>query len=206
MTSIGRIAFTGISTALESTQALANINFDFSIVKVEPPQEFHDLGKHLTQARRETAEDGTLHMTARRLGAIFEAVLPPSPELIRCYGLRASEIARDSTDESAKGLGIFSRQAGIDGASIWAGATSGPGAIQVHLLACMLARMWSGPEAISIWVELLKCRRLEIENEFERTGSIDMKTMVAVKQQIDRSQLAEWDASARAWLRIADAA
>src|SRR3569833_1275986 len=136
MTSIGRIAFTGISTARESTQALANINFDFSIVKVEPPQEFHDLGKHLTQARRETAEDGTLHTTARRLGAIFEAVLPPSPELIRCYGLRASEIARDSTVESAKGLCSFSRQACFEWASIWDGATSGPGAIQVHLLAC----------------------------------------------------------------------
>ncbi|KAK2613459.1 hypothetical protein N8I77_000372 [Diaporthe amygdali] len=35
---------------------------------------------------------------------------------------------------------------------------------------------------------------------------MDMRTMVAVKQQIDRAQLAEWDASARAWLRIADIA
>ena len=107
MTSIGRIGFTGISTALESTQALANVNFDFSIVKVDAPLEFHDLGKRLTQARRETAEDGTLHMTARRLGAIFEGVLPPSPELIKCYGLRASEIASPIQQE------ISPRSAGI---------------------------------------------------------------------------------------------
>ncbi|KAH8664189.1 hypothetical protein BX600DRAFT_512251 [Xylariales sp. PMI_506] len=103
-----------------------------------------------------------------------------------------------------KGIGIFSKQAGIDGASIWAGATSGDGAIQVHLLACMLARMWSGPEATSIWAELLECRRVEIQKKFDENRSVDIGTMIAVQHQLDRSLLAEWDASARAWLRIAD--
>ncbi|KAJ2986287.1 hypothetical protein NUW58_g5100 [Xylaria curta] len=204
MGSIGRIALSGISTILESTQTLANLQFDFSIVKVEAPREFHDLGQHLTPAGRETAEDGKLHITARRLGAIFDSLLPQTPQLIKSYGLRASEIARESVESSPKSLGIFAKQAGIDGASIWAGATSGARALQVHLLACMLARMWNGSEATSIWVELLKCRRNEIQIEFDRTGSIDTRTLVAVKQQIDRSDLAEWDASARAWLRVAD--
>ncbi|KAI1127780.1 hypothetical protein F5Y10DRAFT_277882 [Nemania abortiva] len=204
MASIGRVALSGINTILESTQTLANLHFDFSIVKVEAPQEFHDLGQRLTATRRETAEDGKLHVTARRLGAIFDSIVPQTPQLIKSYGLRASEIANKSVELSPKALGIFAKQAGIDGASIWAGATSGSGAIQVHLLACMLARMWNGSEAISIWVELLKFRRTEIQAEFDRTGSIDTRTLVAVKQQIDRSDLAEWDASARAWLRVAD--
>jgi hypothetical protein len=34
--------------------------------------------------------------------------------------------------------GIFSDFTGADGTSIWAAATSGSGAISVHLLACML--------------------------------------------------------------------
>ncbi|KAI0454299.1 hypothetical protein F5B21DRAFT_524704 [Xylaria acuta] len=204
MASIGRIAVSGLNTILESTQTLANLQFDFSIVRVEAPREFHDLGQCLIPARRETAEDGKLHITARRLGAIFDSIVPQTPQLIKSYGLRVSEIARESMQSSPKSLGIFAKQAGVDGASIWAGATSGSGAVQVHLLACMLARMWNGSEATSIWVELLKCRRTEIQAEFDRTGSIDTRTLVASKQQIDRSDLAEWDASARAWLRVAD--
>lgn len=207
MTNIGRIAFAGFTTALESTQTLANFNFDFSVVKVEPPREFHDLGQLLTHSRRETAEDGPLHVTARRLGAIFGPLLPQTPELIRCYGLRASEIARESTQGAPPaGFGIFAQQVGIDGASIWAGATSGATAIQVHLLACMLARIWTGPEAISIWVELLKSRRDSIQAQVESMNSVDISSILAAKQEISRDQLGEWDASARAWLRIADAA
>ncbi|KAK7701178.1 hypothetical protein SLS64_010510 [Diaporthe eres] len=206
MASIGRFAFAGVSTAVEVTNALASINVDFSLVKIDPPQEFRDVGQILGAKRRDTAEDGTLHITARRLGAIFESILPQTPQLIKSYGLRASEIARSSVEKSPASKGIFAQQTGIDAASIWAGATSGSGAIQVHLLACMLARMWTGPEATSIWAELLNCRRMRLEDEFRSKGTMDMRTMVAAKQQIDRAQLAEWDASARAWLRIADIA
>ena len=204
MASIGRLTLAGLSTVLESTQALAAVNFDFSIVKVPPPQEFQGLGQCLEPTRRDTAEHGMIHLTARRLGAIFESVLPKTPELIKRYGLRASEIAKESTDKTPGSLGIFTQQAGIDGTSIWASATSGVGAIQVHLLACMLARMWSAPEATSIWVELLDSRRREIQASFDGTGSMHLETLVASQQQIDRSHLAEWDASARAWIRIAD--
>lgn len=206
MASIGRFAFAGVSTAVEVTNALASINVDFSLVKIDPPQEFRDVGQILAPKRRDTAEDGTLHITARRLGAIFESILPQTPQLIKSYGLRASEIARSSVEKSPGSKGIFAQQTGIDAASIWAGATSGSGAIQVHLLACMLARMWTGPEATSIWAELINCRRMRLEDEFRVKGTMDMRTMVAAKQQIDRAQLAEWDASARAWLRIADLA
>ncbi|KAH8659021.1 hypothetical protein BGZ61DRAFT_567223 [Ilyonectria robusta] len=207
MANIGRIAFAGLTAALESTQALANVNFDFSLVKVEAPCEFHGLGQLLTHSRRESAEDGPLHVTARRLAAIFGPLLPQTPELIRCYGLRASEISRESTQDAPPvGVGIFAQQVGIDGASIWAGATSGVNAIQVHLLACMLARIWTGPEAISIWVELLKSRRDRIQAQVANMDSVDIGSILAAKQDISRDQLGEWDASARAWLRIADTA
>lgn len=191
MASVGRIAFAGVSNALEVTNTLASINIDFSLVKVEPPHEFRDVGQILAPGRREKAEDGTLHITARRLGAIFETILPKTPQLIKAYGLRASEIARQLAESSPVSNGIFSQQTGVDATSIWAGATSGSGAIQVHLVACMLARMWTGPEAISIWVELLNGRRIRLEEEFRGTGSIDMRVLAAAKQQIDRAQLAE---------------
>lgn len=207
MANIGRIDFAAFTTALESTQALASFNFDFSLVKVEAPRQFHDLGLLLTRSRRETAEDGRLHVTARRLGAIFGPLLPQTEKLIECYGTRASEIARESTQNAPPvGCGIFAQQAGIDGTSIWAGATSGTNAIQVHLLACMLARIWTGPEAISVWVELLKSRRDRIQAQVETMDPVDIGSIIAAKQEISREQLAEWDASARAWLRIADTA
>ncbi len=204
MTSFGRLTAAVFAGVVESTQALANVNFDFSLIKVEAPQEFHGVGHALTAHRRAEAEDGSIHITARRLGAIFESLLPPTPNLLKAYGLRASEIGKSCAADSRKEPGMFAEQIGIDATTIWAAATSGSGAIQAHLLACMLARIWDGPEAISIWVELLECRRTEVRNKFEETGSVDMSTLMAVRQQLSRAQLAEWDASARAWLRIAD--
>jgi hypothetical protein len=68
----------------------------------------------------------------------------------------------------------------------------------------MLARVWSGPEATSVWVELVKERKLEIERKCEDGEAVDFGTLMATRQQISRNQLAEWDASARAWLRTAD--
>lgn len=83
MATIGRFAFAGVSTAVEVTNALASINVDFSLVKIDPPQEFRDVGQILAPKRRDTAKDGTLHITARRLGAIFESILPETPQLIK---------------------------------------------------------------------------------------------------------------------------
>jgi hypothetical protein len=52
---------------------------------------------------------------------------------------------------------------GLDGTSIYAAATSGSKVIALHLLACMLARAWPGPEATAIWVELVASRKSELE-------------------------------------------
>ncbi|KAI3334886.1 hypothetical protein F4824DRAFT_489922 [Ustulina deusta] len=63
--------------------------------------------------------------------------------------------------------------------------------IAVHLLACMLARMWSRSEAIAIWAELGSERKKELE----LTGVADRQ-----------DQLAQWDSSARERLQSADEA
>jgi hypothetical protein len=70
----------------------------------------------------------------------------------------------------------------------------------------MLARLWDGPEAISVWVELVKERKKEIAKLCEDGQALPYGTLMATQQTISRAQLAEWDASARAWLRTADQA
>lgn len=174
---------------------------------MEAPPEFRGLGAALTKRRRETAEDGTSHITARKLGALFKDILPPTPQLIRQYGTRASEIAENPAvnPPASQADGIFADHVGIDGTSIWAAATSGEGAIAVHLLACMLARMFSAPEAISIWYELVENRKSQIIASAE-TEPLHFATLAAAKVSLSRDQLAEWDISARSWLRTADEA
>jgi hypothetical protein len=76
---------------------LVNINLDFSIVKTSAPKEYQGLGNALSRSRRENAEEGPLHRTARRLGALFEQIIPSMPDLAKAYGERVSEIASDST-------------------------------------------------------------------------------------------------------------
>jgi len=191
----------------ETTLALASLHFDFSLCKVEAPSEFKLLGQELTPSRREAAEEGTPHITARKLGALFQQGLPPTDSLFKAYGTRASEIAsrRDVNPRASRSDGLFANLVGIDGTNIWAAATSGPGAIAVHLLACMLARMWSVSEAISIWVELVAERKKELEAVKDISPEYH-QSQAASRISLSREQLAEWDASARAWLRAADEA
>ena len=192
----------------ELTVAAANIKFDFTLVKCEAPKEYRGLGANLSTKRKDEAETGMIHITAQRLGALFEGVCPPTPNLVKAYGTRVSEISEAVKEkfgpDHAKDT-IFSAQAGIDGASIWAAATSSTTALHVQLLACMLARVWSGPEATSAWVELIKERRKEIASRLQDGDSIPFASCAAAAQlEIPRSQLADWDASARSWLHTAD--
>jgi hypothetical protein len=93
MASIGRFALSLASGVQETSFALANLNLDFAMVRLEAPIEFQGLGTSLSKRRRQQAEEGSVHMTARRLGALFADDLPAIPNLTRAYGLRASEIA-----------------------------------------------------------------------------------------------------------------
>ncbi|RDL32634.1 uncharacterized protein BP5553_09090 [Venustampulla echinocandica] len=206
MWSVGRATASAASMSNELTVAAANFNLDFTLMKVEAPPEYQRLGAALSTSRRERAEVGSAHTTARKLGALFEQILPATPRLFQAYGQRASDTANSPTSNPLQGLssGPFADHLGIDGTNIWAAATSGKRAIAVHLLACMLARILQGPEAISTWVELVERRKQQIKTEFEQNSISDMPSIMAAQQDISREHLALWDASARAWLQTCD--
>jgi hypothetical protein len=191
----------------EVTVAAAKINFDFTLVKYEAPKEYQPLGELLSANRKSNAETGTCHIIARRLGALFEGVCPDTPNLIKAYGTRVSEISASckEKDQSDFSKSMLAAYAGIDGTSIWAAATSSKTSLHVHLLSCMLARLFEAPEAISIWVELIKERRRDIAAKLERGESLPFNLATAAAQHdIQRTHIAEWDSSARSWLRTAD--
>lgn len=173
--------------------------------QLDAPASFMGVGNLLSRKRKAAAESGSSHITARKLGALFEQILPDTPNLIENYGKRASEIVQLSENEEISGLGygMFADQVGVDATSIWAAATSGNSAISVHLLACMLARMFPGPEATSIWAELIEERKKELAGD-DMSTPYHISSVLAAQISISRDQLAEWDNSARAWLRAAD--
>ena len=92
MSLISKFAVSIFSGSNENTAARANIKFDFALVKAEALTEVFSLGTALASRRKTEAEDGVLHKTARRLGALFEQMIPSTPKLITAYGLRVSEI------------------------------------------------------------------------------------------------------------------
>lgn len=107
--------------------------------QIDAPAEFRGVGAALTTQRRHEAETGSSHITARKLGALFESVIPSTPKLLEAYGTRASEIASIASKSKDHEIrGIFSDFVGPDATSIWAAATSGKTAIAIHLLACLL--------------------------------------------------------------------
>ena len=205
MASINKIQNALVSATQETTLALANLSFDFSLVRVEAPIEYKGVGAALSHKRRHTAENGPIHVTARRLGSLFESILPDTPDLVRAYGRRASDISASPSmnPKTAKAYGPFQEYVGVDGTSIWAAATSSSCAVAVHLLACMLARLWPPSESISIWEELIAEQRTELAKA-TNTGLSPLKNAVASLLDISREQICEWDASARAWLLAAD--
>jgi hypothetical protein len=161
------------------------------------------LGLSLSPKRQSEAEDGPIHTVARKLAALFGENLPDTPNLIKAYGIRATEIAEDSAT-NPRGTpkdGAFQELIGADGTSIWAAATSGQGAIAMHLLACMLARIWSGPQATAIWMELVTTRKTLLQKRLEG-DQFRMEEVSAARIQLSRDQLAEWDASARYFASI----
>ncbi len=66
MASIGKLTTALVSATNENTLALLNFNLDFSVFKVEAPSEYTGLGTALSEHRRNNAEEGSLHQTARR--------------------------------------------------------------------------------------------------------------------------------------------
>jgi hypothetical protein len=62
-------------------------------------------------------------------------------EAIRAYGTRVSAISANPyiNPQGSDRQTLFASHIGTDSTSIWAAVTSSPGAIAIHLLACMLA-------------------------------------------------------------------
>ncbi|KAF2963145.1 hypothetical protein GQX73_g10435 [Xylaria multiplex] len=205
MANFGSLVAAGVSARNENTLALANLNFDFSLVKIDAPKEFLQLGKALSPWRRKNAEEGSTHRTARKLGALFEQIANPPEELVTAYGRRASEISHAfDASQAGKQFGPFKDHAGADATVLWAAAVSGKTAIAVALLACMLARLWDAPKATSIWYELVQKRKEQIQETCDGSELSHQALIAASRQDITRKDLAEWDASARSWLDIAD--
>ncbi|KAN0099778.1 hypothetical protein V8E51_013553 [Hyaloscypha variabilis] len=160
-------SLSSIKAALGSFQnqnALANINFDFSLVKVDAPPEF------MRFESQEISESLTI------------------------------------TDSDLDRARIFEEHLGFDGTAIWAAATSGKDAISLIMLACMLTKIWSQPEATSLWQDLVEERRKEIHATCDGSSPSHFAILAAAQQIISRSELADWNASICAWIQTADQA
>lgn len=199
MASIGRVVISALSGTQEITAGLANFNFDFSLVKVAAPAEYQSIGQHLSKKRKLSAEDGSIHRTARKLGALFEGSLPGIPNLIRAYGLRASEVTENPEHKMPEDRrhGPMDDHIGLDGKAHWAAATSGPSALAVLLLACMIARSFTkSGEAVALWSEIVAARKAVLQEQLNGQ-TINVNSLTASQVEITREALAEWDASAR---------
>lgn len=206
MANIGNVSASLISAKNENTAALVNINLDVSLWRTTPPAEFLPVGSALAAWRKTEAEDGELHKTACRLGFLFNELVPETPNLLRCYGTRVSEIMT-SPNINPRGTpedGPFRDFIGADGTGVWAAATSIPASLSAFLLACILARAWDANRATSIWAELIHERVAHVKAQLNMGKLVNPHTEMASRQNISRADLAKWDASARAWLRRAD--
>lgn len=76
----------------------------------------------------------------------------------------------------------------------------------VNLLACMLARLWPAAEANAILSELVDGRKKQIRYLYDGREPSHIAPLAASQQEITHKELAEWDASARAWISIANKA
>ena len=197
----------------KSALAIANLDFDFSLIRLEAPPTYKEFGLALSSKQRFEAETGSLRRTARRLGALFADNLLPIAALVAAYGVRVSEIASTLRRklQEAKGAELMTGGAGLQqdlhglrGNIIWAAATSGTAAIAVHLFACVLARLWNSSEAISIWIELVDGRKKDLAGQKRQDHSSNSPSTVTADLDVTRQDLNDWDSSARAWLQTAD--
>ncbi|KAF2252905.1 hypothetical protein BU26DRAFT_515325 [Trematosphaeria pertusa] len=193
------------TNTVESNNAIVQNQFNVCLfnLRVEPPSEYLDVGLFLSRRRKDDADDGQSHLTAAQLGILFGGLVPKVPNLIRAYGLRCSEIANSPTfnPKGTSQHGFFANEIGADGTAVWAAATSGDSAIAVHLLGCMLSRMWDPPEAISIWMQLIAERK-----QILASSGNPLEYAAAKSISLTREQIASWHTSIQAWRRTADEA
>ena len=192
-----------LTNSAEAHFSAAAVHLDFSIVKVQPYEEYRDIGRSLSARRRVEADEGQPHVTAFQLGRLFSNLVPAIPNLIRAFGIRCSELANSPVfnPQGTSKHGLFANDVGLDSTSVWAAATSGDAAIAVLLLACMLSSMWDPSAAISIWMELIAERRKVLEASGNPWDHLTSKNI-----SLTRDQVAAWHTSAHAWRLTADEA
>lgn len=187
-----------LNVSQETTLALAHISCDFSIIKFEALKEYAGLATTLSKKRIAEADDGDIHTTARRLGSLLGQDLPDISSLISAYGKRVTEIAAlgSVNPRGSSSDGPFRHHVRADGTIIWAAATSGAEAVAVHLLACILARMWLQAEAVSIWAGMVAHKKRQLEESLARDSTIPSSAVFLSRIQLSRKQLEQWDSSA----------
>lgn len=206
MAAISKISNSLVSGVNENNFGLGYMNIDFSLIRVNVPKEYLPIAKAMSLERRDDAENGPLHQTARILGGLFYQLAPTTPKVIEAFGRRTSEIMEypGTIPTGTASDGPFREYVGIDAGSIWASVTSGDASISVLLLACMIARKADDPKvAIAIWDEIITVRQAAIVKSAEANGMID-SSVAAAKRRIPREDIAAFDASIRSWLGVAD--
>jgi hypothetical protein len=195
---IGDFSLALASASNKNSLSLISPSFDFALVKFTAAPEFQPFGKALSPKRIKEAEDGRLHVVARKLAALFGEGLPEIPNLSKAYGTRTSEIAKmpSINPQGSPEDGAFRDLVGMDGTTVWAAATSGRGGVAIHLLACMLVRMWKAPEAIAIWTQLIETRKQTLKVRLN-SDEIRIEDATAAGIEIETDHLAAWDGSAR---------
>jgi hypothetical protein len=198
MASLGTFQASLTSAQQQTNLAAANLNFDFALVKFAAPIEYQGLGQSLSIRRKNDAENGPLHIIARKLGALFASEAPKVPNLISAYEKRASEISQNpkANPTTSKTYSVFADHVGADATSLWAAATSGSSTITIHLLACMLARVWNPTQAVSLWTELVEAKKAQLEERFQN-DEFQMSDATSARIEVTRDQLIAWDNSAR---------
>ncbi|KAH8812396.1 hypothetical protein F5884DRAFT_668371 [Xylogone sp. PMI_703] len=208
MSSVGKFISSMASASLEASLGLVQFSSDFTIQGSVPLEAFRPIRQALSPLRRQDAEYGSAHRTARKLAWLFQQVIPDTPELLTAYGTRVHEILKEpGINPSGTVLdGPFRDYIGADITSLWAAATSGTPAYGVHLLSCMLARAWDAKKSTAIWVEIVEARKAEVLEAFPHPRNFSDTTIAAALQEFSREELAKLDMSARAWLAQADKA
>ncbi|CRK25823.1 hypothetical protein BN1723_013709 [Verticillium longisporum] len=169
MTSIGKISFSGASFTSENTVALLHLNVDVCFWRCDPSPEFVPVGSALTVKRRVEAESRSIHRTACKLGFLFNEVIPDTPNLVKAYGKRVSEILAlpkvkpQGTEEDEP----FRPFIGADCTSIWDAATSG---------------------SPSISVELIDERKEQIKVQQNDNKMLSLQTLAAARQAFARAE------------------
>lgn len=120
MASIGNLTNTFLRASQETTITLANLNFNFSIIKFIAPKEYQGLGDSFSRRWKVAAEDGAINIIAKKLSTLFSGINLNVPNLIRIYRLRTSEVAKlpAVNPKATSGISIFANYLNANSTSI----------------------------------------------------------------------------------------